>query len=124
MDINRVGLPNEFAEAELFGYENGAFISAIQRKLGKTEFTYGRNIFLDDEVSELSLRTHPKLLRIPINFDHEPEDVRSLLIKMTQEKQVYLLKKLFIEIKLKEDDYKPRKTTEVMVIELSNLYSK
>jgi len=64
MDINRVGLPNEFAEAELFGYENGAFISAIQRKLGKTEFTYGRNIFLDDEVSELSLRTEVMVIEL------------------------------------------------------------
>lgn len=63
VDINCAGLPDELVEAELFGYEKGAFTSATQRKLGKLELAHGGTLFLD-EVSELSQRAQAKLLRV------------------------------------------------------------
>ncbi len=63
VDINCAGLPDELVEAELFGYEKGAFTSASQRKLGKIELAHGGTLFLD-EVSELSPRAQAKLLRV------------------------------------------------------------
>ncbi|RMH79983.1 MAG: sigma-54-dependent Fis family transcriptional regulator [Acidobacteria bacterium] len=63
VDINCASLPDDLIEAELFGYEKGAFTSATQRKLGKLELSHGGTLFLD-EVSELSLRAQAKLLRV------------------------------------------------------------
>jgi two-component system NtrC family response regulator len=63
VDINCASLPEELLEAELFGYEKGAFTSASQRKLGKLELAHGGTLFLD-EVSELSARAQAKLLRV------------------------------------------------------------
>ena len=63
IDINCAGLPDELVEAELFGYEKGAFTSASQRKLGKLELAHGGTLFLD-EVSELSAKAQAKLLRV------------------------------------------------------------
>lgn len=63
VDINCAGLPEELVEAELFGYERGAFTSATHRKLGKLELAHGGTLFLD-EVSELSPRAQAKLLRV------------------------------------------------------------
>ncbi|MEJ5338116.1 MAG: sigma-54-dependent transcriptional regulator [Aquificaceae bacterium] len=63
VDINCAGLPDELVEAELFGYEKGAFTSASQRKLGKIELAHGGTLFLD-EVSELSQKAQAKLLRV------------------------------------------------------------
>lgn len=63
VDINCAGLPDELVEAELFGYEKGAFTSASQRKLGKIELAHGGTLFLD-EVSELSSKAQAKLLRV------------------------------------------------------------
>ncbi len=63
IDINCAGLPEDLVEAELFGYEKGAFTSATHRKLGKLELAHGGTLFLD-EVSELSPKAQAKLLRV------------------------------------------------------------
>ncbi|MFN7065789.1 MAG: sigma-54-dependent transcriptional regulator [Aquificaceae bacterium] len=63
VDINCASLPDDLVEAELFGYEKGAFTSATQRKLGKLELAHGGTLFLD-EVSELSSKAQAKLLRV------------------------------------------------------------
>ncbi|MEJ7622050.1 MAG: sigma-54 dependent transcriptional regulator [Aquificaceae bacterium] len=251
IDINCAGLPDDLVEAELFGYERGAFTSASQRKLGKIELAHGGTLFLD-EVSELSPKAQAKLLRVLetkeftrlggtqvirsdfrllcatnknlqdevkkgnfredlyhristfvislpplrerdediillaehflskflkeynkqpkylsegarkllqtypwkgnvrelknlmerlailhegtqitekdlkslLGFDHEPEDIRSLLMEKDLRKARQSFEKLFIERKLKENDYDLRKTAEAIGIDLSNLYRK
>ena len=63
VDINCAAIPDELFEAELFGYEKGAFTNAISRKAGKLEVADGGTLFLD-EVADLSLRAQAKLLRV------------------------------------------------------------
>ncbi|MCS6951337.1 MAG: sigma-54 dependent transcriptional regulator [Bryobacterales bacterium] len=61
--VNCAGIPETLLEAELFGYERGAFTGAIQRRTGRFEFADGGTIFLD-EIGELSPATQAKLLRV------------------------------------------------------------
>jgi len=63
MDINCAALPENLLEAELFGYEKGAFTDAKSMKRGLIEVADGGTLFLD-EVGELSIRLQPKLLRV------------------------------------------------------------
>jgi transcriptional regulator with GAF, ATPase, and Fis domain len=61
--INCGAIPETLIEAELFGYEKGAFTDAKAQKIGKFEVADGGTIFLD-EVGELSLNAQVKLLRV------------------------------------------------------------
>ncbi len=62
--INCASIPNELFEAELFGYEPGAFTGASRSgKPGKFELADKGTIFLD-EISELALGLQAKLLRV------------------------------------------------------------
>jgi DNA-binding NtrC family response regulator len=60
--INCAAIPDTLLEAELFGYEKGAFTGAVQRKLGKFEVANGGTLFLD-EIGELPLALQGKILR-------------------------------------------------------------
>ena len=60
--INCAAIPDQLLEAELFGYEKGAFTGAAQRKPGKFELANRGTIFLD-EMGELPLALQGKLLR-------------------------------------------------------------
>jgi len=60
--INCAALPSTLLEAELFGYEKGAFTGATQRHLGKFEQAQGGTLLLD-EVSEMDPSLQAKLLR-------------------------------------------------------------
>ena len=60
--VNCGALPRELFEAELFGYEKGAFTGASSSKKGLVEEAEGGTLFLD-EVGELPLELQPKLLR-------------------------------------------------------------
>jgi two-component system response regulator FlrC len=60
--INCAALPPTLLEAELFGYEKGAFTGAAQRHLGKFEQANGGTLLLD-EVSEMEPSLQAKLLR-------------------------------------------------------------
>ena len=61
--VNCAAIPENLLEAELFGYEKGAFTGAHQQHLGRFEQASGGTIFLD-EIGELSASTQAKLLRI------------------------------------------------------------
>ncbi|MDP2983478.1 MAG: sigma-54 dependent transcriptional regulator [Candidatus Latescibacter sp.] len=56
-------LPRELVEAELFGYEPGAFTGAVRRRLGRFELAHGGTIFLDD-IDDVPLDIQVKLLRV------------------------------------------------------------
>jgi two-component system response regulator HydG len=60
--INCTALPENLLEAELFGYEPGAFTGAVKRKKGKVEFAHGGTLFLD-EIGIAPLAFQAKLLR-------------------------------------------------------------
>ena len=61
--INCAALPSELLEAELFGYERGAFTGAIQAHPGKFEVANGGTIFLD-EIGDLPLHLQAKALQV------------------------------------------------------------
>jgi DNA-binding NtrC family response regulator len=61
--INCAAIPETLLEAELFGYEKGAFTGATGLKKGKFERASGGTIFLD-EIGEISLSVQAKLLRV------------------------------------------------------------
>lgn len=61
--VNCAAIPKELIEAELFGYEKGAFTGAYARKSGKFEEAAEGIIFLD-EIGEMELSLQAKLLRI------------------------------------------------------------
>jgi DNA-binding NtrC family response regulator len=60
--INCAAIPEALLEAELFGYEKGAFTGAAQRKIGKFEVAHRGTLFLD-EIGELPLALQGKILR-------------------------------------------------------------
>lgn len=61
--VNCSAIPETLLEAELFGYERGAYTGAQQAKKGVFELADGGTLFLD-EIGEMSERLQPKLLRI------------------------------------------------------------
>lgn len=63
MEINCASLPETLLEAELFGYEKGAFTDAKSQKKGLLELADTGTLFLD-EVGEMSPTTQVKLLRV------------------------------------------------------------
>ena len=63
IEINCSALPENLLEAELFGYEAGAFTDARSAKPGLIEAANGGTIFLD-EIGDLSLKLQGKLLRV------------------------------------------------------------
>lgn len=61
--VNMGAIPAEMLEAELFGYEKGAFTGACQTKIGKFEFAGEGTLFLD-EICSMPVNLQSKLLRI------------------------------------------------------------
>ena len=63
VEVNCTTLPKDLIEAELFGYEKGAYTGATESKPGLVEAAEGGTLFLD-EVGELSLAVQSKLLQL------------------------------------------------------------
>src|SRR5699024_7964069 len=62
--IDVSAIPENLLEAELFGYEKGAFTGANENgRIGLIEFANGGTIFLD-EIGEMPLSMQTKLLRV------------------------------------------------------------
>lgn len=62
--VNCGAIPSNLIEAELFGYEEGAFTGAKKSgNIGKFEAANGGTIFLD-EIGEMSLEMQVRLLRV------------------------------------------------------------
>ena len=63
VEVNCASLPAQLVEAELFGYERGAFTDAKGRKLGLVEAADRGTLFLD-EIGEIGHDVQVKLLRL------------------------------------------------------------
>jgi DNA-binding NtrC family response regulator len=61
--INCAAIPETLLEAELFGYEKGAFTGAANRKPGKFEMAHRGTLFLD-EIGDMPLSLQAKMLRV------------------------------------------------------------
>ncbi|KPL18892.1 MAG: hypothetical protein AMJ92_05745 [candidate division Zixibacteria bacterium SM23_81] len=61
--VNCAALPKELLEAELFGYEKGAFTGAFKKKPGRFELASHGTIFLD-EIGEMSPDLQAKILQV------------------------------------------------------------
>ncbi|MBI5485419.1 MAG: sigma 54-interacting transcriptional regulator [Deltaproteobacteria bacterium] len=105
--VNCSAIPAELAEAELFGYEEGAFTGARrQGKPGKFELADGGTIFLD-EIGDMPLILQSKLLRVI--QEKEIEKVGGLKSRKVDVRIISAtnrdLKRLASEGKFREDLY-------------------
>lgn len=63
ISVNCAALPESLMEAELFGYEKGAFTGAVATKEGRVELAHRGTLFLD-EIATLTPALQSKLLRV------------------------------------------------------------
>ncbi len=63
VELNCASIPSPLLEAELFGFERGAFTGAKERKLGLVETAHGGTLFLD-EIGEMEPALQAKLLKL------------------------------------------------------------
>lgn len=63
VELNCAAIPENLLEAELFGYEPGAFTDARSKKIGLFEYADGGTLFLD-EIGDMPLATQAKVLKL------------------------------------------------------------
>lgn len=105
--VNCSAIPAELAEAELFGYEDGAFTGARkQGKPGKFELASGGTIFLD-EIGDMPFTLQSKILRVI--QEKELERVGGVKTRKVDVRIIAAtnkdLKRLVVEGKFREDLY-------------------
>ena len=61
--INTAAIPNDLLEAELFGFEKGAFTGANAQRKGKFEQANQGTLFLD-EIGDMPIDLQTRLLRV------------------------------------------------------------
>lgn len=71
ISLNCSALPSNIVEAELFGYDRGAFTGAVRKTPGKFDLAGEGTIFLD-EIGDLPIEIQPKLLRVLENGEYTP----------------------------------------------------
>lgn len=104
--VNCSALTETLLESELFGHEKGSFTGSVRNKKGKFELAGDGTIFLD-EISEISLNTQVKLLRVLQELEFERVGgettipMKARIIAATNTK----LEKLIEEGKFREDLY-------------------
>lgn len=69
--VNCASLPEYLLESELFGYKRGAFTGADRNRKGRFERAHRGTILLD-EITEISIHTQAKLLRVLQEQQFEP----------------------------------------------------
>ncbi len=69
--LNCAGIPENLLEAELFGYQQGAFTDAKRTKPGRFQMAEGGTLFLD-EIGEMSAAAQAKLLRVLEDHSVDP----------------------------------------------------
>jgi PAS domain S-box-containing protein len=69
--VNSAGIPDTLIEAELFGYEAGAFTGAVKAKPGRFARAGGGTLFLD-EIGDVPMHLQAKLLRVLQDRVYEP----------------------------------------------------
>lgn len=75
--IDCATIPEQLAESELFGYEDGAFTGAGRRKRGRVAFADRGTLFLD-EIGTLVMATQAKLLTLVEQRNFLPLGARSV----------------------------------------------
>jgi two-component system response regulator AtoC len=104
--VNCSALTETLLESELFGHVKGSFTDSIRDKKGKFELAGEGTIFLD-EISEISLNTQVKLLRVIQELEFEkvggeaPIPMKARIIAATNRS----LEKLIEQGKFREDLY-------------------
>ena len=63
--INCAALPDQLLEAELFGFQRGAFTGALQAKPGQIELAAGGVLFLDEVTRDVAGRAGEAAARAP-----------------------------------------------------------
>jgi two-component system response regulator AtoC len=69
--VNCAAVPGTLIEAELFGYERGAFTGAMRKREGRFAAADGGTLFLD-EIGEMPQEAQAKLLRVLQDGTFEP----------------------------------------------------
>ena len=80
VEVNCAAIPESLLEAELFGFEAGAFTDARRAKLGLWEAASGGILFLD-EIDALPVHLRPQVLEKPFTM----LDARSVLAAISDQ---------------------------------------
>lgn len=116
ISVNCAAIPESLIEAELFGYEKGAFTGANTQRKGLVEAADGGTLFLD-EIGELPLEAQARLLRLL-----QEKEVRRLGATQTRSVNIRLvaathrnLKQLAAEGRFREDLYYRLNVVELII---------